>query len=182
MKPFKEDVLVCDFEITEFDIDKGESIQVGLILLDKETLKQKWSYSSWIKPSQAVSVQMEGLRWASLDEKDIEEINKAPDLGIVAKEIIKDLPEKYILCAWNATFDYCNWNKLLKTVGMKAKTANILDLWSLAQLRLLNDKNYNGDYKSESVFQYLGADPRIKHYGIGDCEIEAMVLRKLMTE
>ena len=182
MRPFKNDILVCDFEVTEFDIDKSEPVQVGLILLDKETLEQKWSYSSWIKPVQAVSVDMEGFRWASLDQADVEEINKAQNLEAVAREIIKDLPEKYILCAWNATFDYCNWNKLLKTIGMKAKTANILDLWSLAQLRLLNDENYDGDYKSESVFQYFGAEPRVKHYGIGDCEIEAMVLRKLIKD
>lgn len=180
MKPFQRDILVCDFEVTGFDIDAGEPVQIGLILLDKETLESKWSYSSWIKPSQSVSLDMEGFRWASLDRKDLEEIQKAPDLTTVANEIIKSLPKSYYLCAWNATFDFCFWSKLLKTVGMKAKTANILDLWTLAQVRLLNDEKYIGDYKSESVFQYLGAKPRTKHYGIADCEIEVMILRKLM--
>ncbi|MDO8566964.1 MAG: 3'-5' exonuclease [bacterium] len=180
MKPFQRDILVCDFEVTGFDIDVDEPVQIGLILLDKETLEPKWSYSSWIKPSQPVSLDREGFRWASLDQKDLEEIQKAPDLTTVANEIIKSLPKSYYLCAWNAIFDFCFWNKLLKTVGMKAKTATVLDLWTLAQSRLLNDGKYTGDYKSESVFQYFGAKPRTKHYGISDCEIEAMILRKLM--
>lgn len=64
---------------------------------------------------------------------------------------------------------------------MKAKTANILDLWSIAMAKLLNDENYKGDYKSESVFQYFGAIPRNKHYGLADCEIEAMLLKKLIN-
>ena len=87
MKFFTHDILVCDFEVTEFDVDKNEPVQVGLILLDRETLEQKWSYSSWIKPIQPISTDLEGFRWASLDEGDIVEINKAPSLEEVAKEI-----------------------------------------------------------------------------------------------
>ena len=180
MKSFARDILVVDFEVTGFDVEKDEPVQIGMLLLDKDTLETKWSYGSWIQPKQPVSLEQAGLRWASLDQNDLEEIKKAPDLATVAKKIVKLLPEKYFLCAWNATFDFCFWDKLLKTVGMRAKTANILDLWTLAQVKLLSDENYTGDYKSESVFQYFGAKSRTKHYGITDCEIEAMLLRKLL--
>lgn len=180
MKPFQRDILITDFEATGFDIEKDEPVQIGIILLDKETLEPKWAYSSWIKPVQPISLEMEGFRWASLNQNDVDEIQKAPDLTTVANEIKEHLPENYIFCAWNATFDFCLWNKLLRTVGIKPRVTGILDLWTLAQVQLLNDENYTGDYKSESVFQYFGAEPRTKHYGITDCEIEAMALRKLL--
>jgi len=180
MKSFSQDILVVDFEVTGFDIEKDEAVQVGMLLLDKDTLETKWSYGSWIRPEQPVSLEQEGLRWASFDQSDVDEIEKASDLETVAKEVVKLLPERYFLCAWNATFDFCFWNKLLKTIGLRGKTANILDLWTLAQVKLFADEHYTGDYKSESVFQYFGAKPRTKHYGLADCEIEAMLLRKLM--
>lgn len=181
MKSFPRDILVTDFEVTDFDIETGEPVQIGLLLLDKDTLLPKWSYDSWIKPTIPVSTQLKGFLWASLDEEDVKRVGSARDLATVAAEILPSLPDSYFLCAWNATFDFCFWNKLLKTVGKKAKTANILDLWTLAQVHLLQDENYVGNYGSESVFQYFGAEPRTKHYGISDCEIEAMVLRKLVA-
>jgi len=91
MKSFSRDILIVDFEVTKFDIEKGEPIQIGLILLDKNTLETKWSYSSWIQPKQPVSLEQAGLRWASLDQNDLEEIKKAPDLVTVAKKIVEYL-------------------------------------------------------------------------------------------
>ncbi len=182
MKGFLRDIVVIDFEVTGFNFEKDEPVQIGVLVLDGTTLKEKQSYVSWIKPVQPLSLELEGFKWASLNDHDLKNIEKAPSLSEVAKEIVGFLPEKYFLCAWNATFDFFFWRKLLKSIRRTVNSANILDLWTLAYTNLLKDKNYKGDYKSESVFQYFGASPRLKHDGLEDCRIEATVLRRLVLE
>lgn len=180
MKSFSKDIVVIDFEVTGFDIDKDEPLQIGILVLDKDTLEEKASYVSWIKPTQEVHSELAGIKWATINEQDIEEIKKAPSLSEVAQEVVKILPEKYFVCAWNATFDFYFWRKLLKEAGKSIHTATIIDLWTLAYIKLLKDENYIGDYKSESVFQYFGAEPRLKHDGLEDCRIEAMLFKNLL--
>jgi DNA polymerase III epsilon subunit-like protein len=182
MKSFSKDIVVIDFEVTGFDIDLDEPLQIGLVVLDKDTLEEKASYVSWIKPTQEVHSELPGIKWATISEQDIEEINKAPSLVEIVEEIIKLLPERYFICAWNATFDFYFWKKLLKEAGKNINTANIIDLWTLAYIKLLQDENYKGDYKSESVFQYFGAQPRTKHDGLEDCRIEAQLFKKLLQK
>lgn len=180
MKEFPKDILIVDFEVTGFDFEKDEPVQIGLILLDKKTLEEKVSFVSWIKPRQKINTELPGFKWANIKESEIEEIEKAPNEEFVANEINKILPDEYILCAWNVTFDFAFWRKILSHDGKKIHAAKLLDLWTLAQVNLLKDNTYDGSYGSESVFQHFGAEPRKKHDGLEDCRIEAMVLRKLL--
>lgn len=180
MKPFLKDIVIVDFEVTDFDFITGEPVQIGVLVLDKDTLEEKGSFVSWIKAEQDLNTELPGLKWATISEIDIEEIKKAPSLEEIAKEIIKILPDTYSLCAWNANFDFNFWNKLLAEVDKKIRSTGVIDLWTLAYIKLLKDANYNGDFKSESVFQYFGADPRLKHDALGDCKIEAMVFKNLI--
>lgn len=180
MANFIKDIVIVDFENTDFDIEKSEPVQIGVLVLDKDTLDEKQSYVSWIKPIQNVHKDLQGFKWANISNDDIEEINKARPLAEVAEELYKILPEQYIFCAWNAAFDFYLWNKLLQSIGKKRIAAQILDLWTMAYLDLMNDDKYQGDYGSESVFQYFGAEPRKKHDGLGDCRLEAMLFKKLL--
>jgi len=180
MKNFSKDILIVDFETTGFNIDIDEPVQIGFMVLDKDTLEEKAHYVSWIKPNREINIELAGFKWASLTEEDIEKINQAPLLLEVAKEIIKIIPEDYVFCAWNASFDFYFWRKLLQLVDKNIYTAKILDLWTLAYIKLHDDDNYQGDYKSESVFQYFGAKARLKHDGLEDCRLEAMVFKKLI--
>jgi DNA polymerase III alpha subunit (gram-positive type) len=182
MKAFPKDILIVDFEVTGFDFEKDESVQVGILLLDKKTLEEKKYFVSWIKPKQALNVELPGFIWANIKEQEIQEIRKASPEDVVAKQISNFLPDEYILCAWNVTFDYMFWKKILSHVDKNIHAAKLLDLWSLAQVNLLNDDSYTGTYGSESVFQHFGVKPREKHDGLEDCRIEAMVLRKLLDK
>lgn len=182
MKDFLKDIVMVDFEVTGFEIEKDEPVQIGILVLDKHSLKEKDRFVSWIRPVQEINPELPGFKWAALGEKEIGEINKAPSLEEVAKEAAKILPEKYTFCAWNASFDFYFWHRMLKTINLKTQTVAILDLWSLAYPILLNDENYKDDFKSERVFQYFGAKPRAKHDGLEDCKIEAMVLKKLLDK
>lgn len=180
MKPFPKDILVIDFEVTGFDFKFDEPVQIGLLVLDKETLEEKRSFVSWIKPQQKLNKDLPGFKWANIKEDDIEKIDNAPNIKNVAEQINKILPDSYILCAWNVTFDYMFWNQLLTHIDKKIPSVRLLDLWTLAQTKLLHDNTYQGNYDSESVFQHFGAKPREKHDGLEDCRIEAMVLRKFL--
>ncbi|MBU1039242.1 3'-5' exonuclease [Patescibacteria group bacterium] len=182
MKNLLKDIIIVDFETTGFNLEKDEAVQIGFIVLDKNNLSEKASFVSWIKPQQPINPDMPGFKWATLSRNDLEEINKAPSLKEVAQQITKIIPDKYTLCAWNANFDWHFWKNLLKTVNIDIKPGGLLDLWGSAYLKLLNDPNYQGDYKSESVFQYFGAKPRLKHDALEDCRLEAMVLQKLLDK
>lgn len=181
MKAFPKDVLVVDFETTGFDLDEDEPVQIGLLLLDRRTLAEKKSFVSWIKPKQPVHEGIAGFVWSNIGGDDIEEIKNALSLSTVAEQVSEFLPENYILCAWNATFDFIFWRKLLAETGEAAKSAQILDLWTMAQIYLLKDEQYKGECRSEPVFQYFGAEPRTKHDALEDCRKEAMVLRKILN-
>lgn len=181
MNKFQKDLVLVDFEATGFDIEQDEPVQVGVLVLDKESLAEKASYVSWIKPNMQLTPDIPGLKWASIGQAEIAEINKARPLADIAKEIVAILPGRYTFCAWNASFDFYFWRRMLKTIGKDIRVAGILDLWTLAYVQLSNDPNYHQDgFKSELVFQYLGAKPRTKHDALEDCRIEAMVLRKLV--
>jgi len=182
MKDFLKDIVIVDFEVTGFDIEKDEPVQIGVLVLDKHSLKEKNRFVAWIKPVQEIHSELPGFKWATLGAEEIAQINKAPSLQEVAKKVIALLPETYTFCAWNASFDFYLWRRMLKTIDKNVQTAGILDLWSLAYPLLLADNGYAGDFKSEPVFQYFGAEPRTKHDGLEDCELEAMVLRKLLDK
>ena len=49
MKGFSKDVLLVDFETTGLDLDRSLPIQLGAVLLDRETLEEKDSYLTFIK-------------------------------------------------------------------------------------------------------------------------------------
>lgn len=182
MKAFLKDILVVDFETTGFDLDKDEAVQIGLLLLDRQTLVEKKSFVSWIKPKQPVHEGIPGFTWSNIKGDDIEEIKNALSLSGVAEQVSGFLPEEYIFCAWNAIFDFIFWKKLLAETGEVAKPAQVLDLWTVAQVYLLKDEQYEGECRSEPVFQYFGAEPRVKHDALEDCRKEAMVLRKILGE
>lgn len=180
MKPFPNDIVLVDFEVTGFDIDQDEPVQVGVLVLDSATLGEKDSFSSWIKPQQKLSSDMKGFKWAGIGEEEIQNIKNAPPLNEVARKIDHIIPEDYTLSAWNATFDYYFWKQLVEQVNRKKYAARILDIWTLAQAVLLWDENYQENYTSESVFQYFGEEERGTHDALDDCNREARVLGKLL--
>ncbi len=47
---FNKDILILDIEATGVDFNKHELIEIGALLLDKKTLREKKSFESFIKP------------------------------------------------------------------------------------------------------------------------------------
>ena len=176
---FKKDILIIDFEATGFDVEKDDPVQIGLVLLDKNTLQEKLYFSSWIYTEKELLEDLKGFRWASIRKDKFEFIKNAPKLKEVAEEIQKILPEEFTFSSWNTYFDFSLWKKLLNEVGFKANQIHLLDLCVIAYDRLSNNPGYSGDFTSESIFQFLNLGKRDTHDALDDCRLEAETLRLL---
>lgn len=176
---FKKDILIVDFEATGFDVEKDDPVQIGLVLLDKDTLEEKLSFSSWIYTDKELSEDMKGLKWGNIKKDKFDFIKNAPKLKEIAIEIQKILPQEYTFSSWNTFFDFSLWKRLFKELDAKVSHIHLLDLWVIAYDHLLHNSGYTGDFTSESVFQFLNLGKRQIHDALNDCRLEAETLRIL---
>lgn len=179
---FDKDILIVDFEVTGFNVDSDEAVQLGFVLLDKNTLKEKKSFCSWIKPEASLRADLPGFKWANITEKYFPLIIQAPSLKEVASRVQDNLLEDFTFASWNVVFDFFFWKKLLKEIKVMPKTANLLDLWTLAYITLLQDSSYEGDFSSKSVFQHFRFPSRQRHDALEDARFEAELLRRLVKK
>ena len=151
-----------------------EPTQIGAVLLDKETLEEKASYSSYIWTDLHGQTSMvSGISQATLEG--------APSQAEVGRAVFEKFGGKVLLSAWVATFDSKHFEKLTRAAGLDAKSYDYhwLDVWPLAYTELLK-RGYNGSMKSEDIFREFGAAPRDLHDALEDCRIQAEVLRRLV--
>ncbi len=165
---FKKDILIIDFEGLE------EPVQIGAVLLDKETLEEKDSFSSYI--------------WADLHKKvkvtsGISQgtLKNVPNQAEVGQKIFEKFGTDVTIGSWVANSDIKNFKKIIETAGLDFKLYDyhIFDIWPVAYIYLLR-KEYTGSMRSEAIFKEFGAKPRNLHDALEDCRIEANVLRKIV--
>lgn len=166
---FPKDILVIDFEGIE------EPVQIGALLLDKSTLEEKDSFTSYI--------------WADLGGKakkksgiSQETLEGAPDQAEVGQKVFNRFGADVLLASWVANSDMKNFEKIIRAAGIDCFIAydyHVLDIWSAAYIHLLK-RGYNGSVRSEEIFQEFGAQPRGLHNALEDCRIAADVLRQIV--
>lgn len=176
MNGFSKDILLIDFETTGLDLDRSLPIQLGAVLLDKETLKEKDSFLSFIKQDLSdmnpVAAKIHGITDESLTD--------ALSPKEVIEKFLKQFGTEVYLASWNEMLDHTMMAKLLKEVDkdIYAHDYHYLDVWSLAYLYLVQQGK--GDVvRSEPTFQYFGLPPRKNHDALEDCRHTAEVLRKV---
>lgn len=166
---FEKDILLIDFEGIE------EPVQIGAILLDRVTLKEKDSFSSYI--------------WADLHGEvksksgiSQDTLKNAPTQAEVGQKIYEKFGTDILIGSWVANADSKNFEKILNAAGLDFKSYDyhILDIWPAAYIHLLK-QGYGGGIGSEEIFKKFGARPRGLHDALEDCRIAAEVLRKLVT-
>lgn len=164
---FPKDILVIDFE------GISEPVQVGAILLDKETLTEKDSFCSYI--------------WADLQGRtkiasgiSQEALKGAPSQAEVGRAIYEKFGTNILIGAWVAHNDNKNFQKIIIAAGIDPELYDyhVLDIWPAAYIYLLK-QGYEGGLRSEEIFQKFGAKPRALHDALEDCRIAAEVLRKI---
>lgn len=172
---FDKDILVIDFEGVR------SPVQVGAVLLDKETLEEKDHFVSYI--------------YADLPDKMVkksgitqEMINDAPTPEEVGKMIYEKFGSDVFISSWVQSLDMSHFANLMNKANIDFKEGpisfskydyHVLDLWPVAYIYALKN-GYTGGIGSDELFAYFGADPRSLHNALEDCRIAADVLRKIV--
>lgn len=175
---FPKDILIIDFESTLGDnSEKNKPAQFAAILLDKNSLKEKESFTSFIKtdlstiPPQRLSAK--GFTSENFDN--------APSAHEVVNKFIKLFGKDYFISSWVANLDIKLFEKLISSANISFSEFDyhIYDIWPVAYTYLLQH-GYTGSFRSEDIFQYFGLQKRGKHDALEDCRYAADVLRKIM--
>jgi DNA polymerase III epsilon subunit-like protein len=173
---FPKDILIIDFEGVK------NPLQLGAILLDKETLEEKDSFVSYIYAD------MEGFV-SPTSGINQEMVNMAPKQEEVGKMIYEKFGTDIFIASWVQNLDITHFTQLVSAAGIdfiggrtdfKKYDFHILDIWPAAYIHALK-KGYMGSITSEEMFQYFGAKPRGLHNALEDCRITADVLRKIVN-
>jgi len=168
---FPKDILLIDFEGLK------HPVQVGAILLDRETLKEKSSFVSYIyanldgyiSPTSGISQEI---------------INDAPKSEEIGKILREKFGTEVFIGSFVQNLDINHFKKLMAIEGADFRESgydfHILDIWPLAYIHALKN-GYTGGVGSEELFQFFGAKPRGLHDALEDCRITADVLRKIIN-
>ena len=172
---FIKDILFIDFEVTVGNLTRAEPTQIGAILIDKETLEEKETFSSYI----AADLQGKVNQKSGITQ---EMLVGAPTQAEVGKIFFEKFGTDILLGSWVADLDRAMLRKLLSSAEIDSTQYDyhFIDLWPTAYIHLLK-QGYEGAINSEPMFQALGIKPRERHDALADCRIAADILRKVMS-
>ncbi|MBI4065868.1 hypothetical protein HY412_01595 [Candidatus Kaiserbacteria bacterium] len=172
---FHKDILIIDFEGIK------HPVQVGTVLLDKETLEEKDSFVTYIYADLAGYVS----RKSGITQ---EMINDAPTRAEVGKMIYEKFGTNIFIGSFVQNLDVNHFGEIMSAAGVDFKESiydfkkydfHIFDIWPIAYVQALKE-GYTGGTGSEEIFQHFGAKPRGLHDALEDCRITADVLRKIV--
>ena len=165
---FKKDILIIDFEGLK------NPVQIGAVLLDKETLNEKDNFSTYIFADLKNKVKViSGISQETLKD--------APTQAEVGQMVFEKFGTDIIIGSWVAKSDIKNFKKIIEAAGLDFKLYDyhILDIWPAAYIYLIK-QGYSGGMRSEEIFQEFGEKPRGLHDALEDCRIAADVLRRIV--
>ncbi|MFO0862544.1 MAG: 3'-5' exonuclease [Candidatus Saccharibacteria bacterium] len=174
---FKKDILMIDFETTDGRPTYAKPIQLAAILLDKDTLKEKQDFSSYIwqdlSKADPRSLQIHGITQDNLKD--------APDQKEVMQRFLDHFGTDIFLSCWTTLLDARMLEDMLAAIGKDFMTYDyhILDVWAIAYTELVKQGKGNIS-NSVHTFAEFGLPPRGHHDALEDCRHAAEVLRKIM--
>ncbi|MBP9827078.1 3'-5' exonuclease [Candidatus Saccharibacteria bacterium] len=183
---FSKDILLIDFESTGFIrdpatkdvIDPGDPTQLGAVLLDKQSLKEKDSFLSDIKADPA------RLDPWVLEHTDItaERVLRAPTLQDIAQQFLNHFGSNIYLASWNVSFDRHWLNTLMQSINRRDSLYDYhhIDVWTLAYTYLCQNSRPE-IIRSEDTFRAFGQSERSAHNALDDCRRTAEVLRAIIN-
>lgn len=177
---FPKDLLVIDFETTGIISATAEPIELGAILLDRETLQEKDHFHSSIYNDLAQMDLENIVAWSV----PVEITKAAPKIEVVARAFFDRFGYDVWLSSWVHKLDRAMLDKVLKSIGedIERYDHHYFDLWPPAYLHLLKS-GYTGSCHSEEMFQAFGMPPRTGHHNaLQDCRFAADVLRQIVRQ
>ncbi len=175
--PFSKDILIIDFEATGNDTENDVPVQLAAILLDKDTLEEKSFFNSFINADYEKIMPIVRSKITATPQ----DLEKAPDIASVATAFIEKFGFDYFLSSWVTWLDMAMLQKTMDSIGVGTSRFDyhIIDLWPLAYVWLIKH-GYKGKTNSQDMFEALGIERKI-HDALGDCRMEADILRKILA-
>ncbi|MDP3764134.1 MAG: 3'-5' exonuclease [bacterium] len=178
MEFLKRPLAITDVETTGFDADIHEIIEIGLVLVDQQTLKIKDEWHIKVKPRR--------LRVAAEKALKVAGYNKLDWLNAVtlkeAIEIYSKKTKNAIFLAHNSFFDWSFISQAFKETGIEDNIDyHRLDLfsiaWGLSRNKKLKDLS---KFNLSEMCKYFGIDPEpLPHRALNDAKKAWEVLNKL---
>ena len=167
---FHKDILIIDFE------GRKSPVQIGAVLLDRDTLIEKSCLSSYIY------AELDGYI-SPVSGITQEMINDAPSKAVVGQQIYDMFGTDIMLSSWVADLDISHFKSIMIAAGKSFSDYDyhVLDIWCLAYVYALQ-QGYSGSVRSEELFHFFDVKPRDLHDALEDCRIAADILRKIATK
>jgi len=174
---FPKDILIIDFESSHKELERAEPLQIGAILLDKDTLEEKGNFISYIA-NDLFQALPETLKVNGIT---LEKLAGAPDQREVAKRFIETFGKEFLFSGWVCEKDRAIFRKMMISININPSDFDyhVYDIWPIAYTYLLK-QGYRGRMNSEEMFQSFGLPPRGTHNALEDCRYTATILRKIV--
>lgn len=175
-KGFAKDILLLDFESTGLDPVEHDPTQLGAILLDKNSLKEKKHFLSYI----AADLSKASPEALAVSGITTEKLKDAPSSGEVIKNFLDEFGTDVFLASWNSILDRGLLDKMLRAIGQDTfiYDYHYLDVWPICYMHLA--RSGQGDkLRGDDTFAALGLPPRNTHDALEDCRYAAEALRAI---
>jgi DNA helicase-2/ATP-dependent DNA helicase PcrA len=181
---FKRDFLLFDIEATGIDVTRHEMIQLAAVLLDKKTLKEKASFTSYIRPKKwkqrsREAMAVNKISWATLAD--------APNMKSVLKSFTGMFPKNVTMAHYGGMIDVPFLANAFREQKMKYPyDYHVFDLWPvfyvyMAKHKKLTDPSRAPGFSLESISRLFKVKVEgSRHDALTDCRIEAEVLRHVL--
>lgn len=184
MYNFRHDILLIDLETTGLFSSEHEIIQIGALVLDKHTLKEKKSFSTFIKPKKWQKRNKESMH---INKISWETLKDAPSLEEAIEKLQKIMPKNLILAYYAGVLDI----EFMKAAFQKLKKQwpfdhHYFNIWGLfygyAALHLpMNNKKKFAGFGLEDFAKHFKIPVHGDlHDALTDCRLEADIIRKVM--
>jgi DNA polymerase-3 subunit epsilon len=178
---FPKNLLVLDLETTGRDPEVHSTIEIGVVLLDGNTLEEIDSWSTLIKRQEANSTDQAAML---LHGRTPREIESGKDAKEAVEELLSRFGTDYLIAGWNVGFDVQFLRTLLRKTGHHDAFTQIdyhrVDVWSIAQF-LKSIGWFHNDVSSLSCLcEELGLPRARAHSGLEDARVTAAALRRLV--
>jgi|TARA_Y100000310_G_scaffold192426_1_gene192389 DNA polymerase III epsilon subunit-like protein len=173
---FKRNILIIDFEASSADTEICDPIQLGAVLLEKDTLEIIEKFNATIKPQTD--------DWCKEAEKvhglNREYLQKA---GELLSDVIEDFTacfnlDNVMLASWH-NFDMIILNRIIKESKKNYKN---LELWSYS-IPYVNAKklqaNNNTGHNLTMLLNHFDLSRPVTHDALNDAILEAKVFKEI---
>lgn len=184
---FYRDLLLVDLETTGLDSGKHEIIQLAGIILDKKTLKEKKSFSIFVKPKKWKNRDIESM---NVNKIEWDQLKDAENIIHALQEFNSFLGDKkYTLTNYGGNLDGNFLQAAYKAHSIPYPfDYHVFNIWSLAYPFLAskdgleNKRKPAGFGMDDFAKKYHIKLEGVRHEALSDCRLEAEVLRKLMEK